>query len=356
MQTKPSSGNSESGIHYFTGIALLSCPRPNSVYRNATAAPAIIRDGGNRVAIVWQTTNLEKPISELYIYDIPEAVFHEPCEAYSQNTSDSVSTTVKGISKGGISQFCRLVQGKRVMSLDQHMGGVHTFSPLYHLACPQEVAMGGLQMIHTSENQEAYPRNVQYQKCFVWGPVFSGEGECSQISMKVFDFSFADPQRTQTVFRWRRERKYRNISLGSRHCACALHDDGYKIILPDMTTIEASEPTTDHKDASEIVRKSATEIFSSLNGSALSLWPWRTTSSAPDSVPNVGSISHNDSPARQAALERKQEWLRGRILGMKRAGLNDLTISELWNMSDWTQYGQIRKPEGWRDLGLDLGK
>ena len=236
------------------------------------------------------------------------------------------------------------------MSLDQHMGGVHAFSPLYQFAGLKEIAMGGLQILHTIENQEAFPKNVQYQKSFVWGPVFSQAGECTQISMKVFDLSFADSQRSNLFFRWGLDRKYHNISLDAFHCACALHDDGFKIVLPDIN-IEASEPAIDRNNTSKTKPATFEEMFSSLNRTAWSFWPRTASSSVLDSVQDVGSTSHNDSLARQAALERKQEWLRGRIVGMKRAGLTDFEIAEFWHNSDWTRYGQVRKPEGWRELG-----
>ena len=357
-QSKPLSNESESGNHFFTGIALLSCPWPNSIYRNVAVAPTTIKDGSIRVAIVWQTAYREKPISELYIYDIPEAVYYESCRANSQNISDSVSTTLEIIKEGTVSRSCCLVQGKRVTSLDQRMGGIHTSSPIYQLASPQMTAMGGLQIPHTTENQEAYPRNVQYQKCFVWGPTTSG-GECTQISLKIFDFSFTDQQRMNLLMTygvetgWRRDKKFHNIALNSFHCACALHDDGFRIVLPDITTVEAPELATEREYISSLLEKTAAlkESLSSLNGTTRSFWPWQATSSAPDSVQNVGSVSCSDTLARRAALERRQEWLRGRIAGMKRFGLTDFEIAELWNMSSWTQYGQVRKPEGWQELG-----
>ena len=312
--------------------------------------PAIANHGSNRVAIVWQTTDFENPVSELYIYDIPEVVYYEHCEACSRIIPDSASIPLEGISGGTISQHCRLVQGKRVISLDQHMGGVHTLSPLYQFAGPNVIALGGLQILHTVDNQEAYPRNVQYQKCFVWGPVFSQDGECTQISMKVFDLSFADRQRLNSFFEWKPNRKYHNIALDAFHCACALHDDGFKIVLPDIT-IAASEPATDRKNTSKTKPATFEEIVASLNRTAWTFWPRRASSWAPDSVQDLGSTLRNDSLARQAALERKQEWLRGRIVGMKRVGLTDFEIAEFWNISDWTRYGQIIKPEGWRELG-----
>ena len=265
-------------------------------------------------------------------------------------------------SEGARLRPCRIVQGKRVTSLDQHMGGAHPASSPYRLASPKDTALGGLQFPHTTENQETYPRNVQYQKCFVWGPATS-EGECTRISFKVFDFSFADPQRLHSLTTYgvgagqRRNMKHHNIALNSLHCACALHDDGFQIVLPDVTIIGASEPATRRENsgesASSWLQNSALapkEGLPSLKGTAWSFWPWRP-SLAHDSVQDTGSITRNDSAARRAALERRQEWLRQRIRGMKRVGLTDFEIAELWNMSTWTQYGGIRKPEGWQNLG-----
>ena len=227
-------------------------------------------------------------------------VFYEHCEACSRTIPDSPSIPLAGISGGTISQLCRLVQGKRVMSLDQHMGGVHTFSPLYQLADPREIAMGGLQILHTVENQVAYPQNVQYQKCFVWGPVFSQERECTQISMRIFDLSFADSKRLNSFFSWKPDRQYHNISMDAFHCACALHDDGFKIVLPDPT-IEASEPATDRSKTRKTTPAEFGEIFASLNRSAWSFWPRAASLSALDSVQDAGSTWRNDSLARQAA-------------------------------------------------------
>ena len=340
-QSNLQSNDSGSSVHYYTGIALLSCPRPNTVYKSIAVAPAIIKDGSIRAAIVWHMADLGRLISELYIYDIPEAVYYEPCRAYSQNGSDSVSTTAEGINAGAIRGSCRLVQRKPITSLDQHMGGTHPSSPLYRFASPQEIALGGLQIPHTAGNQEAHPRNLQYQKCFVWGSASPG-GECTQISMKVFDFSFADPQRLHPLNNcgvavgWQHPGRFHNTAPDAVPCACALHDDGFRIVLPDITTttttVAASEPaiiTELHenarcKTASSSVQKIASlkESLSPLYDTPWSLfwwWPWKAaTQAALDTAQakaDVGSIVRNDSLARRAALERRQEWLRGHTLG-----------------------------------------
>lgn len=351
----------KSGYHCFTGTALLSPPRPNSVYKNVAVAPSTIKDGSIRAAIVWQTTDLENPISELYIYDLPEAIYYEPCRAYNQGTSENVSATVNHPSEGTTPRPCRLVQGKRVTSLDQHMGGTHPSSPLHQHASAQEIALGGLQLPHTPGNQDTYPRNVQYQKCFIWGPA-GPEAECTRVSFRIFDFSFADPQHLHTLSahglraRQRRDMTPNKIMLNSLHCACALHDDGFRIVLPDIITVADSPtpaPTPDNtrESASPWLQSTASlKELLSFTGTAWSYWT-RTSASAEEGAPNVGSVERHDSVARKAALERGQRWLRGRIRGMRRFGLSDFEIAELWNGSAWTLYGRVRKPEGWRGLG-----
>lgn len=360
-QSKPQSNDYETGTQYSVRTALLSCPRATSIYKNVAVAPTILKDGNVRVAIVWQTTYLEKPVSELYVYEIPETVYYRSRQ-FNQDISGKVSATTKDLSEGAIPRPHRLVQGKRVMSLGQHMGGVHPASPLYQRASPQEIAVGGLQFPHTIGNQESYPRSVQYQKCFVWG-LATSEGECTQISFKVVDFSFADPQRLHSITAygvrgWQQEgQKRQNIELDSPDCACALHDDGFRLILPDTTIVEASKPAPRRETKSESASSWLQNTASPTDGLSLTriasyLWPWKSASvQARDGAQNVGSVSRDDSSARRAALERRQEWLRGRISGMKREGLTDFEVAELWNISRWTRYGQIRKPEGWRSLG-----
>ena len=360
----PPSNHSEHLNHYFLGTALLSRPVSNSAYKNVSVAQTVTIDGNIRVAIIWQTTTLEKPISELYIYDIPEAVYFEPCKSYNHNTIEDPSTEAGDLTEGALPQPSRLIHGKRITSLDQSTGGIHPHSPLYQLASPQETALGGLQFPHTTENQDTFPRNIQYQKCFVWGPATS-EAPCTQISFKVFDFSFADPQRLHSLTAYGAEtgqhpdQSCRRIELNSLHCACALHDDGFRIVLPDITASVASKPVTTTRESSTsetmsswlpnfAIRKGSLP----LEGIISTLWPRKPSPAQKSPLQDIGSISRNDSPARRAALERRQKWLRGRIVGMKREGLSDFEIAELWNMSAWTRYGQVRKPEGWQGLGV----
>ena len=357
------SNDSEGGNHGFTGTALLSRPRLDSVYKNVAVAPSISKDGSARVAIVWQTTDLDKPISELYIYDIPETIYDEPCRSYSLKTGGDASANAESLGDRGRQRPCRLVQGKRVTWVDQHMGGIHPSSPLHRLGSPQATALGGLQFPHTTENQDARPRNVQYQKCFVWGPA-TYEDECKQMFFKIIDFSFADPQRLHSLMaygvraRQRRNRDPHIIALNHVHCACALHDKGFQIILPDVTIIKASELVTIKRKIPGEAAPSSLQISALLkqnllpNGNKWSLWPGEPASPQ-DCVRDVGTVLQNDPLARRAALERWRNWLMGRIVRMKRMGLSEFEIAELWNLSPWTQYGQVRKPDGWRELNTD---
>ena len=372
--SKSSSDNSEGSNQYFTGIALLSRPQLNMVHKNIAIAPTSIKDGTTRVAVIWQTTSLEKPRSELYIYDFPEAMYYEPCRSYDPASLETVPATAGVLDEDAIPRPHRLVQGKRVTSLSQHMGGTHPSSPLYQLTTPQDIAMGGLQLPHTYENQDTYPRNLQYQKCFAWGPGIS-ETNCTKISFRIFDFSFADPQRLHSIIEhgigsWqRRNDSHHNIALHkialkAVHCACGLHDDGFRILLPDITAIEPSKSATTKREITDespstssqariLARKRTLQESLALTASP-SWFSWLRISNHPASAKNdknTGNISRNDSAARQAALERQQEWLRGRIRGMKRMGLSNSLIAQVWHNSAWTQYGQSRKPEGWQDLG-----
>ena len=364
-----SSNDSEGSKDPFTSIALLSRPQLNMVHKNIAVASTSIIDGTTRVAIIWQTTSLEKPRSELYIYDLPEAMHYEPCRSYDSAIPELVPATAGALDESAIPRPHRLVQGKRVTSLSQHMGGTHPSSPLYQLTTPRDIAIGGLQLPHTVESQDTYPRNLQYQKCFVWGREHS-ETNCTKISFRVFDFSFADPQRLRSIIEhgigsWqRRNDSHHNIALKDAHCACGLHDDGFRILLPDITAIKPSKsatPKRENADESPSISSQARiltkkrNLKDSLALTASPSWSFwsrianRSASAQDDN--NTGSMTRNDSAARQAALDRQQEWLRGRIRGMKRMGLSNSAIAEVWHNSAWTQYGQIRKPEGWRDLG-----
>jgi hypothetical protein len=307
----------ETGV--FIASALLSRPESNSTYKNVTVAPTFTIHRTIRVAIIWQSSNEKDLRSELYIYDIPEVFYYKPSYNHSP-TSDLPY---------------HIVQGKRITSLSPQIGGTHPYSPLWHSDSSKHAVLGGLQLPHTTGNQDNYPRNLQYQKCFVWGATDSTEN-CTQITCKIFDLSFADPERLRLLtgggVLWRQRQKPSSLFIRAKTllCACALHDDEFKIVLPNTTTT----PST-NDSSPEVARKSE-------------FWPWKAVYPKQDHG-NIGSMTRDDPPARQKALKRREEWFKMRIVEMRRKGLSDFEIAELWGHSRWTRYGQIRKPDGWQE-------
>ena len=302
---------------HLQGSALLSRPHSDALYRNIAVAPLLTRDGILRVAIIWQSKDGATMRSELYIYDLREENYYGRCAAYNDPPTTS--------------QPYDVVQGKRVRSVGRFMGGVHPSSPLFTEASAQEIALGGLQFPHSKENQDVYSRNVQFQKCFVWGPADSN-GDCTSIECSIFDFSFADPQHLCTLARDGMRTRQQMLIHNAHHCACKLHDDGFRVELPDpgtATTIINPPKAQQPKNSS--------------------FWPWKTLPPEHKQT-DIGSVTHYDPPARQRALEREKEWFRERIRGMRGCRLSDFEIAEQWAFARWTQWGDVRKPDGWTEL------
>ena len=294
--------------------AVMSRPQSKSVYINVAIAPAFTNHGTITLAIIWHTRHGGDSQSELYIYDIPISVYtHHP-------TADQPS---------------RMIQGKRISSVPPLIGGIHHHSSLWNVACPRLAALGGLQLAQTADNQNTYPHNIQYRKCFLWGPTSSTQ-ECTKITCQIFDLSYADPSRLRARKNGS-DARLKMISRGVkvvanlRDCACELHDTGFDITLPDLRKRYPSihSPGT-------VERKS-------------SFWPWKGIYANAEAQ-DIGIIVRNDPAARVEALKRREEWFRFRISEMKKRGLSDTEIAELWGLAVWTRWGQIRKPDGWQQL------
>lgn len=318
---------------YLFGLPILLHPYDNCIFRNIAIAPVTTRHGTVRVAIIWQSRDVENRRLELYIYDVPEACCHGDHGA----SSESPRATL------GDFPDHRVVQGKRVTSINHQMGGIHPSSPVWGLASTaaaketlqRECALGGLQVPHSISDQDSFPHNLQYQKCFVWGPVENQE--TVSIQCKIFDFSFADPHRLKSMISktaYHSEAWRYLPEMNRLHCACALHDDGFRIVLP---------PTEQLATVSPGVQKQTEKRHGS------SFWPWKCKDTAQVSE-HMPVVTRNDSVARQEALDRETEWLRQRIRAMKRADLSNFDIAELWGSARWAQYGQVRKPDGWENL------
>lgn len=331
----------EDGELDFCGATLL-CPKSNFILRNVAIAPEASRHGTILVAIIWQSRSFCENRSELYIYDVPESIYYEPCNAYNGSVISSGTT-------GTTTELAnhRTVQGKRVISLDHRMGGIHSQSPLWDLVESETAKqryhklnkLGGLQLHCTTANLDDYPHDVQSQKSFVWGPTHIG-GD-TLIDCMIFDLSFADPQRLRIMTCQKSRVPLRRlpdlssyIGCNQSHCACSLHDEGFRIVLPSIA---------DHRETLE-------EAEETLNTSMRSsFWLWKSKA-VPKLDISVGSITRKDSLARLEALARRQEWFKDRIRCMKRAGLSNVEIQDMWSYCKWTRYGRVWKPVGWKTL------
>lgn len=280
-----------------------------------------------RVAIIWQQRSSDKPLAELYIYDVPLHLIYGP----SWVSDGSLTFIGNPDDIDDLSNYY-VVQGKRVTSLDPRVGGVHRCSLLWDLSrgegdempLPKQASLGGLQFPHgvgSRDSSMSYYPKIQYQKCFLWGP--GGNTQSTSIMCKIFDFSFAHPARLH-----RRDGLgiQSLIWINERHCACALHDESFRILLPSVQS--AIKPAKSGRRPSSQRRES-------------SFWPWKSKCT-PAIEADIGSLSQVNPPAREAALLRRHEWFRDHIRGMKRAGLSEFEIAELWGCAAWTQYEQIR--------------
>ena len=315
----------------FCGTVVLLRPYDHCILRNATKAPTITWYGSLRIALIWQNEDHDDGRSELYLYDVPHAKTREGELAFLEHSAKAYL------------DFYR-IQGKRVSSLGPLIGGIHSLSQVWDLAATEmartnieeEVNLGGLQLYQDTKMNNGY---MLYQECFIWGPV-DIEGK-SSVECKIFDLSFADPHKLSLMVSskgvqirhlpdaWKFARENNR-----RYCACALHDDGFRITLPPIEQLlKSSERIKGQPEKNRIL------LFYG--------WKYKIVPKIDELVPG---IRRNESMARQAALDRETEWFRERIRGMKKAGLSNFEIAELWSSSRWTRYGQIWKPDGWREL------
>ena len=139
---------------------------------------------------------------------------------------------------------------------------------------------------------------------------------------------------------------------GSRmdNCACRLHDEGWDVVLP-----EEAMPFHHHHN-----RPKPSESFWHRKG----FWPWSHLDSTEEENLRleVGTISKADSQERIEALERREEWLKRRIIGMKALGMDNWTVTDIWQNAEWSGWGMLARPRGWEtmwerwatEMGIDL--
>ena len=334
-------------------LALLAPPRQGLVFKNLAVSSWLGPDHRAQIAIIWQEPDSDCSRPELFTYAFESL---DPVRVYRPENAPPYCILRLAALQGQAesSQSCVAIEGKRIVSLDQRMGGLHPLSPLREIPrtnlsirdCDQEDALGGLQMIcrpFTREesrlrtHEELRLGAMGIQRLLVIGP----HEASPHIKLRIFDLSFGDPVRLQKVLHVAQNRDGlgRPYNYRNRHCACPLHDEGFRVTLPDTWC-----KTACNEDL----------ILRPYEPKTNSFWPKPWKSKSPPTItikPAPGSIEPSDPPARQAALGREQEFLKDMIRWMKECGLPDDTIETEWSGAPWTQRGQIKKPEGWRNLG-----
>ena len=126
-------------------------------------------------------------------------------------------------------------------------------------------------------------------------------------------------------------------------CQCALHDDGYHVVLPRLTVEKAAVETKAEENAptSRWLR-----IFSRKQD------PERIEEREKEEEEDLGSVEWRIEEPVQAALNRKEEWLLDKVRVLKQAGLDDEGIMIGWFSRRWTRYGFVALPLGWKDLSF----
>ena len=338
-------GGSE-GEQEVMSIACLSPPNSDCVYKNVTIAPSVAPDEAAQIAVIWQDNSIHPRRSELYLYDA------FPLFAQDNEESEALGRASKQVSSGafnfsyrgeeGITQ-CTHIQAKRIRSLNPSSGGVHPSSPLWQRlqsspasksSLERQAALGGLQMLQSNDKMHLTQTSqaitvCPYRAIHVWGPTTT-----HQITLSVFDISYAGPSLRTLTKRLLRPEPHRTLakmdpdlmsalSYTALPCQCALHDDGYQVLLPDVRCA-ALGPA---KDGYQL---------------------GRGKEHRPE--PAMGQIMNFDTPARVEALERKDEWLRERIRYLKRKGMGEGAILSAWWTLPWTKFGALEKPWRWQEM------
>lgn len=332
-------------------VALLCPPRQDLCFRNLTVAPFLVAKGHALIGIIWQETETEDSRLELYYYNAPCNSFRDILRAESFVGPNRVTGLYDVAPASGIpsrdrnSQSYISIHGKRIASVAPYMGGIHPSSPLRDLdntrtsICEDEEALGGLQLFcdpgHSGEHLDQRREDCLVQKMMVWGRSEKGS---SHITLRIFYLNFADPSQLQLYQRSRRWTGADTSPSQHNFCACPLHDDGFRVTLPDTSCQTLSHHPL-HSSSSG--RKS---ILSSLLKSS-----WKSNVSPVVSA-SKGSVEQCDPPARLEALRREKDFYRGAIISMKRSGMSNESIETEWSGARMTCRGKIPKPIGWREF------
>ncbi len=306
-------------------LVLLLPPTANSSFQSIAIGSRVVHYPHGiylRIAIIWNDSCLALPTnrSVLYLYELSQ-------ETIFKSFASSEDSSINDI---------RHIQGRRIQSLPPGIGGNHPFSLISPIdsdacasssaetlqaACSQSSLRNGPTDL-ASSNPHSLPLSgilLHNQKCFVWGQS-RAKGTHQEIIFKAFDLTLDD--------RWRDKFFAPSTIFETSHCACALHDLEFHLVLPSLALPES---------------------FSKYQSNSSS--PGFYAEKPPD---NIGSIIETISPARQQALDRMNEWKLERVRGMRRAGFTECDIDDLWYSASWTSKGIARKPEGWKTAGESM--
>jgi len=332
-------------------LARLSRPQSYSCFQNIAVVPLAANDGTGdliiSIAVIWQNgvEGLDS-LRELYTYEVPESLHYAYCKAYKENSGAPSTTSLPDAKSYKISGRdqppCTTIQGKRVSSLNQGMGGLHPQSPIRSNLdtdsredCAEKLAgLGGLEL-YIPPDFRGYSFDGYSLRCYVWGPSHHN----TQITFRIFDFSYADPNSLlrkaipPTIFsevhlESPTNPEYLKRFLGRNDCCCSLHDEDLVATLPATIGLSDADAATVPENKS---------------------WFW-SANNTPLPLDGQGSVEVRNSMQRQQALARTEEWLKDRIRGMKRLGFSNWDIAETWFNARWTDWGAIAKPDDWKDL------
>ncbi|KAG8527616.1 uncharacterized protein KY384_007769 [Bacidia gigantensis] len=358
-------------------LAQLINPISNSIFRNVAISPYSVVDikikPVIRIAVLWQHTPLTLASrSELYLYEVPTSLFaHAPS---SSSPSPPYPTLIYGI---------------RIHSLPVTLGGIHPSSTIQPLPNPYPPynplpldiklrnrtlsyakSAGGLRFPSRPSKSERWNR-LSYE-LYAWGPV-----SATKTMVKVFDFGFADPGRLKASRKskiWGEEGAgsgsvrgggadgkvgWWNSAPGGEYgrdggrgagCACSLHDEYWDVEAPDVSVPYLP-------DFYEALRRER-----AISRGKTSWWPGKWPFAVAMGIrlmervrPNVGRVERKESVEQKEGRERKDMFLRRRIVAMQKAGMGEEGIKHEWQWSLTPRpRGWERDWEGWaRDEGLE---
>lgn len=338
-------------------VALLS-PKQGWCFRNLTVAPYLVGNCHALIGIIWQETDSEDSRPELYHYNVCRTSSGDNLYAESVVSPDSAAESYDEAPASGNSQSYISIQGKRIASMTPQMGGIHSSSPLHDPETrfhKEEDPISGLQIFRDHNHRSHRERSredVLNEKIIVWGRSEKGD---SHITLRIFYLSFADPSQLRSYQNARSWIGTNTSPYRNNFCACPLHDDGFRVMLPDTSCEPLSchpayspfRPRPTSRPESIFKPKSIFRLKSILSPLMSSLRKQKspTVASAPK-----GSVEHIDPPARQEALEREMGFFKEIIKAMKGCGMSNESIETEWSGARMTDRGKIPKPNGWRDF------